>query len=89
MSCDCEIEVQDGRQKHVLITLLFINGTMFVLEFAIGVFAESTALIADAVDMLADAAVYGISLYAVGRTAHHKATAAFTSGFFRSCWASA
>jgi cation diffusion facilitator family transporter len=83
MSCDCEIDVQDGEQTKVLVTLLTINGLMFVLELAIGMFAESTALIADALDMLADATVYGISLYAVGRANHHKVTAASTSGIFQ------
>ena len=36
------------------------------LELAIGVLAQPTALIADALDMLADATVYGISQYAAG-----------------------
>lgn len=81
MSCDCEIELQAGDQKKVLITLLAINGVMFLLELAIGILAQSTALIADALDMLADATVYGISLYAVGRVAQHKVTAATTSGW--------
>ena len=40
---------------------------MFFLELAVGVFAESTALIADAFDKLTNATVHGISLYAVGR----------------------
>ena len=83
MSCDCEIDVESSAQKRVLIILLAINGTMFVLEFAIGILAESTALIADALDMLADAAVYGISLYAVGRASRHKVNAAFVSGIFQ------
>ena len=83
MSCDCEIDLQTDDQRKVLITLLTINGVMFVLELAIGILADSTALIADALDMLADATVYGISLYAVGRANHHKVTAATTSGLFQ------
>jgi cation diffusion facilitator family transporter len=83
MSCECEIDNQDGEQKTVLVALLAINGIMFVLELAIGVFAESTALIADALDMLADATVYGISLYAVGRAGRHKTNAAFVSGIMQ------
>jgi Co/Zn/Cd efflux system component len=34
-------------------------------------------------DMLADAAVYGISVYAVGRASRHKVNAAFASGIFQ------
>jgi len=83
MSCDCEIEAKDGKQNGVLITLLLINAGMFVLEIVFGILAQSTALIADALDMLADAAVYGISLYAVGRSMRHKVSAARLSGVFQ------
>ena len=83
MSCDCEIDVEAADQQKVLIILLAINGFMFVIEFALGILAESTALIADALDMLADAIVYGISLYAVGQVARHKVSAAFASGLIQ------
>jgi cation diffusion facilitator family transporter len=83
MSCDCELEAKDGEQKSVLITLLLINAGMFVVEVVFGVLAQSTALIADALDMLADATVYGISLYAVGRSIRHKVSAARISGVFQ------
>lgn len=45
---------------------------MFLLEVAIGWFAQSTALMADSLDMLADAAVFGIPLLGVGRCARFK-----------------
>lgn len=83
MSCDCEIEVNDGDQKRVLIVLLLINAVMFLLEMLFGVLAQSTALIADALDMLADAAVYGVGLYAVGRDVRHKVRAARLSGILQ------
>ena len=38
-------------------TLLTINGVMFVAEVVVGWIAESTALLADSLDMLADAIV--------------------------------
>ena len=56
---------------------------MFVLELVTGFFAESTGLIADSLDMLADAVVYGIGLYAVGRAAGAKIGAALVSGYFQ------
>ena len=37
-----------------------------------GLIAESSGLLADSLDMLADAAVYGLSLLAVGKTARTK-----------------
>ncbi len=81
--CGCEVELKDASQKKVLIILLAINATMFVIELAVGWYAESTGLIADSMDMLADAIVYIIGLYAIGKTARHKARAALTSGWFQ------
>ena len=57
--CDCSIEVESRQQGRILITLLVINAAMFVVEVVAGIFAESTGLIADSLDMLADAVVYG------------------------------
>jgi Co/Zn/Cd efflux system component len=63
--------------------LLAINGIMFFIELALGLFAESTGLIADSLDMFADAAVYGLALYAVGRAAAMKAQAAHLAGWLQ------
>lgn len=81
--CGCEVELKDGEQKSVLYWLLGINAVMFVLELGVGWFAQSTGLIADSLDMLADAVVYGIALYAVGRAITDKARAALVSGYFQ------
>jgi Co/Zn/Cd efflux system component len=56
---------------------------MFVAEGLVGWWAQSTALTADALDMLADATVYGLSLYAVNRSLGHKRRAARLSGYFQ------
>jgi len=82
-SCGCEVEIKDKEQSRVLIVLLAINGVMFVAEIIAGVVADSTALIADSLDMLADATVYAIGLYAVGRSLTAKAKAAHISGIFQ------
>jgi len=82
--CGCNIEIKDRSQKSVLYWLLAINASMFFIEISIGWFAESTALIADSFDMFADAVVYGIGLYVVGRAAKDKAKAALVSGYFQS-----
>jgi len=81
--CGCEIEIKDKEQRGVLIWLLAINGVMFVAEIIAGMMADSTALIADSLDMLADATVYAIGLYAVGRSLLVKAKAAHLSGIFQ------
>ncbi len=81
--CGCEVEVENQSEAKVLVVLLMINGLMFVLEFGVGWWAESTALIADAMDMLADALVYGVGLYAVGRPISAKIRAAKLSGWLQ------
>ena len=54
-----------------------------MVELSLGWVAESTALIADSLDNLADAVVYGIGIYAVGRSLSHKAKAALVSGYLQ------
>lgn len=81
--CGCEIEVTDKEQKGVLIRLLIINAFMFVFEISLGWYAQSTGLIADSFDMLADAIVYAIGLYVIGKSLRSKAKAALLSGWFQ------
>lgn len=57
-----------------------INALMFFVEFGAGVIAGSTALMADATDMLGDALVYALSLYALARSDRWKAGAALFKG---------
>lgn len=81
--CGGEKEQADKLEKKTLIALLSINGFMFVAELTLGWLAQSTGLIADSLDMLADATVYGLSLYAVGKGILHQAKAAQVSGFLQ------
>jgi len=76
----CSIRIESKEQARILWIVLGINAAMFVAEFSAGVIAQSTGLIADSLDMLADAAVYCVSLYAVGRSASLKNRAAMLSG---------
>ncbi len=77
--CDCGKDAV-GLEQRTLIALLTINGVMFVAEVMVGWIAESTALLADSLDMLADATVYGIALYAASRSGGAQRTAARVSG---------
>lgn len=81
--CGCEVEIQSREQTRVLVLLLAINGVMFVAELFTGIVAQSAGLLADSLDMLADAIVYGIALYAVGRAETAKIHAALLSGVFQ------
>ncbi|MEG4334734.1 cation transporter [Microcoleus sp. AT9_A2] len=77
------MEAKNAAERKTLRILLLINGTMFVVGIVAGVLADSTALVADSLDMFADASVYTMSLYAVGKSAHHKNRAATLSGIFQ------
>jgi Co/Zn/Cd efflux system component len=74
---------QDETEARTLWILLGINGVMFVVELVAGWLAESTGLLADSLDMLADATVYGVGLYAVGRAAALKRRAAHLTGWLQ------
>ena len=78
--CGCGTEQADKLERKTLITLLSINGFMFVVEAVLGWYAQSTGLIADSLDMLADATVYGLSLYVVGKGIALQAKSATVSG---------
>ena len=78
-----EPAADDAGEARTLKLLLGINAAMFVFELALGIVAQSTGLIADSLDMFADAAVYGLSLYAVGRAASMKARAAHMAGWLQ------
>ena len=73
----CEVMVDvPTRQRRVLQVVLWINAVMFLMEFGAGLLAGSTALLADSVDMLGDALVYGFSLHVVSRSSVWQARAA-------------
>ena len=74
----------DNRDEAAVLKLLLaINGVMFLVEMILGLWAQSTGLIADSLDMFADAAVYSLSLLAVGRSAAHKVRAAHVAGWLQ------
>jgi len=76
----CDIEALRDRQSSVLKIVLGINAVMFVIELTTGLLASSVSLIADSLDMLGDALVYGFSIYVVARGARMKAKAALLKG---------
>jgi Co/Zn/Cd efflux system component len=80
MDTCCEVRPVSARQRGVLQAALWINAAMFVVESAAGLAANSTALLADSVDMLGDAIVYGFSLYAIDRGLAWQSRAAFLKG---------
>lgn len=83
MQAQQSTETNAQREGFILKWLLAINAVMFGVEFVTGWLAQSTGLIADSLDMFADAAVYGVALYAVGRSARMKLNAAKLAGWLQ------
>jgi len=85
ISANCCNDAQDGRlqdrrYRRVLWSVLVINAAMFLIEIIAGLAAGSASLQADALDFLADAANYGISLFVVGMVLRYRASAALAKG---------
>ncbi|MBI5437746.1 MAG: cation transporter [Nitrosomonadales bacterium] len=76
----CEIEALRNRQSSILKIVLGINAVMFLVELTAGLMSGSLSLLADSLDMLGDALVYGFSIYVVARGARMKAMAALFKG---------
>jgi len=83
----CEVREIPREQRRVLHIVLWINAAMFLTESIAGLLANSTALLADSVDMLGDAIVYGFSLYVIGRGVVWQARAAQLKGIVMAAFA--
>lgn len=70
-------------QKKLLIAVLAINFFFFVFETVAGFLSNSMGLVADGLDMLADAIVYGMALAAVGAHLSRKRRVASISGYLQ------
>ena len=78
-----EAAPETTQQRRLLWVVLLINFSFFVLEMTTGFISGSMGLVADSLDMLADALVYGLSLLAVGATVARKKNVARWSGYFQ------
>ncbi len=75
------LDASQAADRRILVLVLLINLGQSLTGAGVGLWASSTALIGAALDNLADASVYGVSLYAVGRSAAIKVRAARLSGW--------
>ena len=78
--CHDDHVAEDAGYRRVLWLALAINAAMAVVEVASGLRAGSLALQADALDFMADAANYGISLFVLARSLRWRASAALVKG---------
>lgn len=75
------LDQSNARDRGILRAVLAINLAQSALGFGVGTWASSTALIGAALDNLADASVYAVGIYAVGRSVRAKVAAARLSGW--------
>jgi Co/Zn/Cd efflux system component len=79
-ACSTGQQLLDVRYRRVLSVALAVNASMFGIELAAGLAANSVSLQADSLDFLGDAANYGISLFVLGMAVHFRARAALFKG---------
>ena len=81
MACGCvTTKAASEAERRTLRIALALNAAMFVIGVGAGFWSHSTALVADALDMLADASAYGLGLMAISRGADFKRKSARMSG---------
>lgn len=82
MDCDCsKTSAHTEAEQKTIRVALSLNATMFVVGIVTGILAQSTGILSDALDMLIDAAAYGLALMAITRGSAFKANAARWSGW--------
>jgi Co/Zn/Cd efflux system component len=81
MNCDCtQVSAKTDAERKTLRMALSLNAAMFVIGTVAGLWAQSTGLLADALDMLVDATAYVLALMAISRGLTFKKNAARWSG---------
>jgi len=81
--CDHDSRRFEGaspRYRRVLWLVIVLNASMFLIEVVAGALAGSMSLQADALDFIADAVTYGLTLAMIGRPLAWRASAALFKG---------
>jgi len=71
---------QNASLRKIFWVVLLINLSMFFVEAIGGYFTHSNALLADSLDMLSDAFVYGLSLFVLTKSHEAKINASLVKG---------
>lgn len=74
------MQSEHTNERRKLSIVLLLNGLLAAAFLVVGGLADSSALIANGVDNLSDAAVYAVSIVALTRGSQLKSLAAFISG---------
>lgn len=78
--CDPQTPSTGSAFRRALVVALALNAFMFAVEFAAALAADSSALLADAVDFLGDASNYALSLGALALAPVWRSRAALVKG---------
>lgn len=82
MTCECtDVDARAQNQRRVVKAALALNALLFFVGLGAGLYAGSTGILADALDMLCDASGYALALLAIGRSAHFKRLSARWTGW--------
>lgn len=82
MSADhqSDLDPTDSAQRRALLKVLLLNAGLAIALFISGLFADSSALLANALDNASDAMTYVVSYFAVTRSQRWKSSAATFTG---------
>lgn len=81
MSCDCgQVSVRSATERRVTSVALALNVLMCGVGLAAAYYSQSTGILADAIDMGADASAYALALVAIGHTVRARTIAARWTG---------
>jgi Co/Zn/Cd efflux system component len=84
MACECtQASAQTEQECATFPIALVLNATMFIVGMVAGLWAQFVGLLADELDMLADASTYALALLANSRTTTFKRNATGWSGSLR------
>lgn len=65
-------EAENHAYRKALFFALLLNATMAIIEISGGLKGESTALLADAMDFVADSFNYGITIFLLNKSSHYR-----------------
>jgi len=81
--CESISHTEQFSERKMLYSVLVINAFFFIFEIIAGILSNSMGLVADSLDMFADAIVYSLSLMVIGKAISHKKQVATVSGYFQ------
>ncbi len=81
MTVAATLKARNAAERRTLWVAFALNASMMGLDGVVGLMAHSTGLLADALDMAADASIYGAALIAISRSVSFKTRVAQFSGW--------